>query len=211
MKNTYIYTHVYIVYTPGIFLTHLRRPLAHFTVGNNIYMNNEQLQNVHTKTYCVHTRNRSGAAKTSVGLLYCKGTIYTCITNNTNWCIYTYCVHTRNLSDAPTASVGPLYCEGTTVRGVVPACYESCDRCVLQCDTVCCSVMPCVAVCCSAFEGLFRHVTSRAIGVFCRVLQSVAVCCSVRCSVRCSVLQFALQYFEVCVAVCCSVLQCVAQ
>ena len=142
---------------------------------NNIYTYNEQLQSVHTKTYFVHTRNLSGAAMTSVGPLYCKGTIYTRITDNTKWCIYTYCVHTRNLSDAPTASVGPLYCKGTTVRGVVSARHESCDRCVLQCDTGRCSAMPCVAVCCSAFEESFRHVTSHVTDVCCSVIKCVAV------------------------------------
>jgi len=39
----------------------------------------------------------------------------------------------------------------------------------LQCDAVCCSVLPCVAVCCSAMQ---------CVAVCCSVLQCVAMCCS---------------------------------
>jgi len=98
---------------------------------------------------------------------------------------------------------------------------------VLQCVTVCCSVLQSVAVikhgtAATVFQWLrlhksiqqsefvngmycsVLHYVAECVAVCCSVLQRVAVCCSVlQCvAVCCSVLQR--------VAVCCSVLQCVA-
>jgi len=79
---------------------------------------------------------------------------------------------------------------------------------MLQCVTVCCSVLQCVAVCCSALPCIAVRgcVAVRCVRKFvtvCRsVLQYFAVCCSALqfVAVCCSLLQ--------CDAECCSVLQC---
>ena len=59
---------------------------------------------------------------------------------------------------------------------------------MLQCVTVCCSVVQCVAVCCSVLQ---------CVAVCCSVLQCDAVCCSVlQCdAVCCSVLPHLLDLF----------------
>jgi len=78
----------------------------------------------------------------------------------------------------------------------VAAC---CSVSVLQCVTLCYSVLQCVVVCCSgrsAEVGLQMDVWCVLHLKCCSVLQCVAVCCSV------NVLQ--------CSVMCCSVLQCVA-
>ena len=100
------------------------------------------------------------------------------------------------------------------------------SRPLLQCDTVCCSMLQRVAVCCSGAVILInvKNIESQdrcccvlqwvavgcsewqCVAVCCSGLQCVAVCrgalCMSPCKPCCSVLQ--------CVAVCCSVLQCVA-
>jgi len=63
---------------------------------------------------------------------------------------------------------------------------------MLQCATVCCSVLQCVAVCVALFCTVFYCVAH-----CCSELQFVAMCCSVSRVLQCD-------------AVCCSVLQCVA-
>jgi len=107
---------------------------------------------------------------------------------------------------------------------------------VLQCGTVCCSVLQYVAVCCSLLQfvavcrSLLQSVAVwysvlQCVAVRCSPLQSVAVCCGVRHSASvgscgkeassCSPLsQLSPDYLgSACVlryvAVCCSVLQCV--
>ena len=65
-----------------------------------------------------------------------------------------------------------------------------------------CSVLQCVSVCCSVLQCGDRGRTHFCVAVCCSVLQCVAVCCSV--------LQCVLHYVAVCCSMCCSTLQCVA-
>jgi len=102
---------------------------------------------------------------------------------------------------------------------------------VLQCVTVCCSVLQyvaahwtedlpkCIALCCSVSQCVAVHrivlqrvaVCRSAFALCCSVLQCFAVCCNVlQCDAYLSARSSSAGDCSHCIAVCCSVLQCVA-
>jgi len=126
-----------------------------------------------------------------------------------------FCLWSRN----PKLQLGPKKLPCSMLQCVSVCCsvlqYAAVCCSMLQCVLVCCSVLQYAAVCCSMLQYVaVRFSMLQYVAVCCIMLQYVSVCCSAfqYVEVRCSILQYvavccsAFQY----VAVCCSMLQYVA-